>query len=308
MRHREVPEALAALGLPLLTTNYDDLLEEVTGQPAVTWRDSAQVEHVMRGDERGIVHLHGYWRRPDTVVLGIRSYEDVVRDGHAQAMQQATRALKTLLFVGYGGGFDDPNFGALLEWSRKALKSSSYVCYRLALEKDVEELRRKHTADDRVRIVTFGKDFSDLAPFLRSLAPTGRPAGRTVSSSPAPGTPPRPKVLIAGPDFGLPRHLRPELRKAAAIPGARAGFEIQSRPSSPNSSPVSSAWGPRSSASVSTKGLRFLARSPPCACSPRPTPRRSGQTPPRRSAIATSSCCPAWPTTPTSTSGRCCPS
>ncbi len=96
-RNREVPEALAALGLPLLTTNYDDILEEVTGMPVVTWRDSAQVEHVPRGDERGIVHLHGSWRRPDTVVLGIRSHEEVLRDEHAQTMQRAEKATRSKL-------------------------------------------------------------------------------------------------------------------------------------------------------------------------------------------------------------------
>lgn len=68
VRNKDVPEALAALGLPLLTTNYDDILEQVTNLPGVTWQD------------------------------------------YAQAMQRALRALKTPLFVGYGSGFEDPNF------------------------------------------------------------------------------------------------------------------------------------------------------------------------------------------------------
>jgi SIR2-like domain len=112
---RDVLEALRDLKVALATTNYDALIEEVTNLPAVTWMDGAKVERVLRGDEQGILHLHGYWDRPESVILGIRSYEEVLGDAHAQAMQRAIRSLKTLLFVGCGEGLHDPNFGALLE-------------------------------------------------------------------------------------------------------------------------------------------------------------------------------------------------
>ena len=86
VRQPEVLAALRDLGVPLATTNYDGLIEAVTGWRAVTWRDSARVERVLRGDERGVLHLHGYWEEPESVVLGIRSYEAVLRDAHAQAV------------------------------------------------------------------------------------------------------------------------------------------------------------------------------------------------------------------------------
>ncbi|WP_017327404.1 SIR2 family protein [Synechococcus sp. PCC 7336] len=80
-------EALQDLGAVIATTNYDGLLEEVTGLRPVTWLETARVERVLRGDEQGILHLHGYWEQPESVVLGIRSYEDVRRSEHAQTMQ-----------------------------------------------------------------------------------------------------------------------------------------------------------------------------------------------------------------------------
>lgn len=55
LARREVIDALADLGLPLATTNYDDLLEQATGQPAVTWQEGARVERVVRGDEPGVL-------------------------------------------------------------------------------------------------------------------------------------------------------------------------------------------------------------------------------------------------------------
>ncbi len=58
--HLEVLEALRDLGGILATANYDGLLEKVTGPPPVTWQDAARAQVVLRGDERAIVHLHGF--------------------------------------------------------------------------------------------------------------------------------------------------------------------------------------------------------------------------------------------------------
>lgn len=48
LRDDAVLTALRDLNVPLATTNYDGLLEQVTGWPAVTWRDGAQVQRVLR--------------------------------------------------------------------------------------------------------------------------------------------------------------------------------------------------------------------------------------------------------------------
>jgi hypothetical protein len=55
-----VLQALAGLGVPLATTNYDGLLEALTGRPVVTWRQSALFEQVLRGDHETILHLSAW--------------------------------------------------------------------------------------------------------------------------------------------------------------------------------------------------------------------------------------------------------
>lgn len=52
LRDRDVLAALADLGVPLVTTNYDGLIERITGRPAVTWMDVSRVERVLRGERR----------------------------------------------------------------------------------------------------------------------------------------------------------------------------------------------------------------------------------------------------------------
>jgi tetratricopeptide (TPR) repeat protein len=192
---KEVIEALRDLGVILATTNYDGLIEEVTGLPPVTWRAGSIVERVLRGEEEGVLHLHGFWKDPESVVLGVRDYEKVLGDTHAQTMQRAMRSLNTLLFVGCGDGLADPNFGALLRWSEAVFAGSEYRHFRLARNGELADLQAKHPPEQRIFVLGYGPDFGDLAGFLRGLRPTstsGAPSLSTPIPAPAAALPPAP--------------------------------------------------------------------------------------------------------------------
>ncbi|MBV8279936.1 MAG: tetratricopeptide repeat protein [Verrucomicrobia bacterium] len=178
---RDVLEALRDLNIAVATTNYDGLIEEITRLRAVTWMDGARIERAVRGTEQAVLHLHGYWDRPESVILGIRSYEKVLGDAHAQAMLRAIRSLKTLLFVGCGEGLRDPNLGALLEWSAKVFAGSEYRHFRLALESEVAKLQAQHRPEQRIVVLSYGVEHGDLAAFLRSLR-IGVTPGRSVET------------------------------------------------------------------------------------------------------------------------------
>ncbi len=104
-------EALRDLKIPIVTTNYDGLIEEVTKLPAVTWKEKHKIERIAHGQEEAVLHLHGHGDQPESSILGIRDYEDIRTDDHAQAAINALRLTKSLLFVGCGEGLNDPNFG-----------------------------------------------------------------------------------------------------------------------------------------------------------------------------------------------------
>ncbi len=175
--------AMAAQGAVLATTNYDGLLEAVTGIPAVTWRDPAKVERVIRGDARGILHLHGYWDDPASVVLGTRSYDEVVGDAHARAALQALRMTRTFLFVGHGAGLGDPNWASFLRWTEQVFPGSEYAHYRLVREDEREATQAAHPPEQRITALSYGRTHAELAPFLRSLLP----ATPVVAASAGPG-------------------------------------------------------------------------------------------------------------------------
>jgi len=173
-------EAVHAIGAPLATTNYDDLLSRGRAFEPVPWTEVKAALELLRGDRRGVLHFHGYYDAPDSVVLGVRSYHKVLASRNAQAIQQAVAAMHTLLFIGCGDGLDDPNFGALLRWSAKLFAGSIYTHYSLCRK---GEARPKAP---HVKFIEYGEKYDDLPSFIhRELAPD-RPLER-VTTLPATG-------------------------------------------------------------------------------------------------------------------------
>jgi len=180
---RTVLDALRDLPVTLATTNYDDLLERVTGLEPVTWRNPAKFQRVLRGDEPGIVHLHGFGAEPTSVVLSRRSYKEILGNEQTQGMLKALRFLGTLIFVGCGEGLNDPNFSAFRRWSSEIFHTSEARHFRLCLDEEVLTVRAQHPPGERIFAVPYGPNHKSLGPFLRTLAPvpTGRAAWLPIS-------------------------------------------------------------------------------------------------------------------------------
>lgn len=161
-------KSLHRAGALVTTTNYDDLLEKHLGVNHVTWRNGPMVQHAARDGEE-VIHLHGHWTDSESVVFGSASYADVMRDSAAIAFLRAMVYTQSMLFVGFGAGLRDPNFGALREWMADALKGSTYKHYRLVRSSEVAAVQAEHGSDNVVA-VSFGDDYDELGPFLSSLA------------------------------------------------------------------------------------------------------------------------------------------
>jgi hypothetical protein len=82
----QVLRDLHEAGALLLTTNYDSLLSDITGVAPVTWEEHAEFHRVMTRQKAGILHIHGHWQRPSSIVLGRSSYDRVVADAALQQL------------------------------------------------------------------------------------------------------------------------------------------------------------------------------------------------------------------------------
>ncbi len=167
VRDRKLLDAIHGLEVPILTTNYDSVLSsrpDGSSIPAVTWRNPRKWVEVLKGSADGVLHLHGWWDEPKSVVLGVRSYEAVLRNKAAQEIQAALGRFSTLLFIGYGGGLLDPNLGPLIEWlgHKDAPSHRHYVLLQT-------EAAQGFPARGSLYPLDFGPTLSFLPAFIEDL-------------------------------------------------------------------------------------------------------------------------------------------
>ena len=162
--------ALEQLGCPILTTNYDSLLEVTTGRPTATWQNSNDIQKILTNSKPAIGHLHGHWETPESVILSDSDYTRLLSSETSQELQRAASSLKSLVYVGVGAGLEDPNFSRLITWHRNSLGTSGLMHFRLCLDSELDGLKNLH-ADDHIVPVSYGTDYSHLPKFLESLSP-----------------------------------------------------------------------------------------------------------------------------------------
>jgi tetratricopeptide (TPR) repeat protein len=162
-------DALHALGAPLATTNYDNLLQTHSGQLPIPWTDSAQVDEWVRGGPtRRVLHLHGHFDAPDSVVLGVDSYDRLLHDARAQSVQRALIQTRTFLFIGCGDGLFDPNFGAMLDWISDLYGGAPQRHFCLCRTPDKAILQKRFPSNRPLAYIAYGDDFDKLANFIRT--------------------------------------------------------------------------------------------------------------------------------------------
>ena len=115
--------AIQGLGGLVTTLNYDNLIEQVTIWRTIDWHQHAEVTRCVHERTKDVViHLHGFWKNPDDIILDRLSYEKVKHDREACERLRTFARDFTMLFVGCGNTFFDPNFETLLSWAKEALR------------------------------------------------------------------------------------------------------------------------------------------------------------------------------------------
>lgn len=190
LKNREVFDALAELRLLIATSNYDGLIETALSRQPITWRDNAMVMKFLKRTQDGVLHLHGHYNELDSVVLGVQSYNRIIGSQHAQAVQKTLFLDRTLVFIGFGAGLEDPNLGALLDWAAQVVPGTDCFHVRLALDGEVGALMSTHPLTQRIHVLGYGSDHKDLAPYLKGLIQkrsTKTPGGNPGPSGPTSG-------------------------------------------------------------------------------------------------------------------------
>lgn len=159
-------EAILYLELPIITTNYDDLFGRKglsRRLQSIDWKSGFFDEYFFDSPLDYIFHLHGSVLNPKSVVLGISSYKDILNESFVQNFTHLLSLYKGLLFVGYGAGFDDPNFSSLLNFISE--NGSLHRHYILCRSSDIQS----YSNLTNIYPVSYGDEYFELPNFLRSL-------------------------------------------------------------------------------------------------------------------------------------------
>ena len=112
--------------------------------PYSYWLKADGVQDVLRGTVKdAVLHLHGWFNKPESVVLGLGSYLAVKTHPHAKAVLELFTINHTLLFVGCGDTMHDPNFTRLIEWTQVALKDVAPRHYLLCRTSEIADFQKK---------------------------------------------------------------------------------------------------------------------------------------------------------------------
>lgn len=115
----------------VLTTNYDSLLSDHLRLPPVTWRAALPVleDAYLDHEQRAVIHLHGHWLEPRSVVFGATSYARLgARRSSLEFLKKALLS-NTMVTIGVGAGMADPTFELLLDWADVAVKNLHKIFY-----------------------------------------------------------------------------------------------------------------------------------------------------------------------------------
>jgi nucleoside phosphorylase len=171
IRHPAIFETLKVLhenGATLLTTNYDDLLEKYCDIRHIGRSNQDEILKFKRGDLDGIFHVHGSYHDPHEVVLDTTDYYEMTHSDEVQNVLKTFLEYKTMIFIGYGSGMEDPNFDALLKWASERQKNIPNRHCLLIRDGDNPKYK------PLVRL-KYGPGYQNLAPYLNKLldeAPT----------------------------------------------------------------------------------------------------------------------------------------
>jgi SIR2-like domain/NACHT domain len=168
---RTLIDAIAALKCPILTLNYDSLIQITLGRDVTKWNQPNIAQAVVRQDFNRVLHLHGHYADSETVILSDADYATIKADDAIQAILDAIVVTKTLLFIGCGETLNDPNWKPLLDKLEGifAVRDSQSLYRHYLLVRDVE-VEKFNGINSQIVVVPYGRQYQDLPEFLAQLA------------------------------------------------------------------------------------------------------------------------------------------
>ncbi|MCW2513575.1 MAG: hypothetical protein JWR11_2617 [Mycobacterium sp.] len=166
---RRLVESINQFDAPIATTNYDTLIERVLGRESTTWKEPANMQLAISGAHKFVMHLHGIWSAPDTVIFGSESYGAIKGNSSAQFIQELIGGGTSMLFIGASGTLDDPNLSSLIARLDYLVPESTNKHYLLCTDQQFAKLKDSY-AGKQIVLLSCGPTHDGLPAYLDKLA------------------------------------------------------------------------------------------------------------------------------------------
>lgn len=174
---RRLLDAIGALNCrSVATTNYDKVLLQALlrhgYERTATWRSPELMLDGLAGGRR-ILHLHGVYDEPNSVVFGDASYRALLASQSYKMVLESLWMRDTLLFIGCSpDGLRDPDFRRFLDLSSQFFPYVWHTHYALVHSGAYSDRMAQELLETcNVHLVSYGDTHDDLVPFLEALRP-----------------------------------------------------------------------------------------------------------------------------------------
>lgn len=153
---------------PVMTTNYDDLFENSANLTSISWHQTNKVNDWIRNQREGILHVHGHWDDPTSkIIFGTTSYAHITTDQAFDTMLNVIRGSKNIVYLCFGSSLEDPHFAAFFKYGAEIFKNTNARHFKFC--RDIDIPLSQIEKDNRIARIEYGRDYKDLAPFLKTL-------------------------------------------------------------------------------------------------------------------------------------------
>lgn len=160
----------------ILTTNYDTLLSSfspIMPKKVLDWTQHDEVLRAMKKEEEFILHLHGIYEKPHTLIFGADDYKNLEAElGYKEILGKLWTSYH-FLFIGCSSdGVMDDDFITIINFMNRWFPAYPHQHFIVLSEKDFsagihEDLIKKC----RIEALSYGSDRTKLPDFVKQLDP-----------------------------------------------------------------------------------------------------------------------------------------
>ncbi|HVS90846.1 MAG TPA: SIR2 family protein [Mucilaginibacter sp.] len=160
----------------LLTTNYDDLLYgpyKIQEKKIFDWSLHGQIARSLQKNEEFILHLHGVYSKPDTVILSLADYDQLAGQHGYKSILQKLWTDYHFLFIGCSrDGIMDPDFSTVIDFMNQWFPDFPHEHFILMREPEFSTgVHHELLEKCNVHAISYGRGYDDLPRFINEINP-----------------------------------------------------------------------------------------------------------------------------------------